>query len=346
MHVKLWKRYIDDCGGVFLGRNRFQYFFNTLNTQFNKFDLQLTYETSSQNIHLLDIDIFIENDTFQTKEFRKETSSNSYVKFGSAHPKHCFKGIIKSQMYRLRRLCSKNDDFIDAIQKLRQRCINSGYETKMIDEILSQADSLERIQEVCVVLPPASIKWVVLSGTVYEKRITDFARRINAYLKNKNIKIEIIKSTGSSLSKLIFNNNVKPSTPKVCTLQNCTICSNSLRPDADSIVSPTNGRIYKLNPNLSCLDSGIYCIASPCVSLYTGKTTHEFNKRFDEHFRSKSSAVLDHSTKCEVCRNKCDFSIKFLESMYSRGKYSLSEREYLWNERLRGILNIQKTLKK
>ena len=39
---------------------------------------------------------------------------------------------------------------------------------------------------------------------------------------------------------------------------------------------------------------------------------------------------------CQVARNKEDFKIQFLEDMYSRGKYTLSQREYLWNTRLRG----------
>lgn len=39
--LKLWRRFIDDCGGVFLGVG-FDRFFKTLNDHFNQFDLQLT----------------------------------------------------------------------------------------------------------------------------------------------------------------------------------------------------------------------------------------------------------------------------------------------------------------
>ena len=78
------------------------------------------------------------------------------------------------------------------------------------------------------------------------------------------------------------------------------------------------------------------------MSLYTGKTTTEFHNRFDNHFdQSKSSAVLDHTKTCQIGKSKENYTIQFLENVYSRGKYTLSEREYLWNERLRGILNIQ-----
>ena len=37
--------------------------------------------------------------------------------------------------------------------------------------------------------------------------------------------------------------------------------------------------------------------------------------------------------------------VHFLENVHSRGKYTLSEREFLWNKRLGGEINIQKILR-
>ena len=39
-----------------------------------------------------------------------------------------------------------------------------------------------------------------------------------------------------------------------------------------------------------------------------------------------------------------DVKVQFLENVWDRGKYSLSEREFLWNKRLKGNINIQKTI--
>ena len=113
-----------------------------LEDQFNKFDLQLTHEISKEKLHLLDIEVYIEENKFNTREHRKQTASNSYIKYGSAHPSHCFKGIIKSQMYRLRRLCSKDSDFLSAILELKNRCIDSGYDKDLDESILGRADTL------------------------------------------------------------------------------------------------------------------------------------------------------------------------------------------------------------
>ena len=106
--------------------------------------MQLTFETSDERIQFLDIEVYIDENQFHTKENRKKTATNSYVKFGLAHPKYCFKGIVKGHMQRIRRLCSKNSDFIDAVSNLRQRCLNSGYDMVMVDGILGQTSTLRR----------------------------------------------------------------------------------------------------------------------------------------------------------------------------------------------------------
>ena len=71
----------------------FPLFFQTLSDKFQQFGLNLTHEVSKKKLVLLDIEIYIENNTFHTKEHRKETASKSYIKFGSAHPSNTFKGI-------------------------------------------------------------------------------------------------------------------------------------------------------------------------------------------------------------------------------------------------------------
>ena len=220
----------------------------------------------------------------------------AYVKSGSAHPKHCFKGIVKDQLLRLRRLCSRDSDFFEAVSQLRNRCLNSGYSVEMVDNILQQAHVLQRNltinrnEDVCDI---NSVRWVILSGTPYEKQIEEFARRINTVLLSHKIKLEIIHSTGSTLGNILFQNNIKSITQEICS-RRCDVCSNDLRNQNTSVVSPTNGRSYPIDRFLGCSDGGIYCIACSCMSLYVGKTTN--NQRFKEHFsQSRNSAILEHS---------------------------------------------------
>ena len=45
---------------------------------------------------------------------------------------------------------------------------------------------------------------------------------------------------------------------------------------------------------------------------------------------------------CNHCSSPSSYSVTFVENYLKRGKYSLSEREMLWNVRMKGIINAQK----
>ena len=61
-------------------------------------------QKQEKGIGFLDMVIFKADGTIHSKEYRKETSVNSYLPVNSAHPRHTFAGIVKSQLFRLRRL--------------------------------------------------------------------------------------------------------------------------------------------------------------------------------------------------------------------------------------------------
>ena len=66
--------------------------------------------------------------------------------------------------------------------------------------------------------------------------------------------------------------------------------------------------------------------------------------RYRQHW-VKNTTVKEHLDSCKSNPTTNDVKIQFLENVWDRGKYSLSEREYLWNKRLKGTINIQKTIK-
>ena len=104
------------------------------------------------------------------------------------------------------------------------------------------------------------------------------------------------------------------------------------------------GTEYKVEKNLSCNEGGIYVAEGACTNQYTGKTVL-FGNRCIEHFKNGKSAIFEHMQECLQCNNENDFKVTYVESYLSRGKYSLSEREMLWNERIKGLINVHKTLK-
>ena len=348
-NLKLWNRFVDDCVGVFMGSQKiFKKFFGKLKKQFRKYDLEITDESSKESIIVLDIEIYKYKNHLVTKEHRKETSSCSYLKYGSAHPQHIYKGIVKSQMFRLRRLCSRDYDFNIAIKGLRERCLNSGYDVVMVDEILNTSSSLTRTisnHKRNILGTSEEIRWITLSNSHYDQDISDFTRRMNNKLRPHNITLVNVKTTGPSLSKLVFHNNERFLVNHKCGT-NCAICVDNRRGDEKKVTSTSRNVTYKIDSNISCVDSGIYAITCECASQYTGKTTVKFTGRFPEHFlKNKGSSIFEHTQQCTQGRSVTGYTIQFLENVCNRGKFSLSEREYLWNHRLKGSLNIQKTLR-
>ena len=166
---------------------------------------------------------------------------------------------------------------------------------------------------------------------------------MNQVLRPEKIQFELLKTTAPSIGRLLFNNfdSSEEALPN-CT---CMVCSNDVRGDKRTIISSVTKNEYRIDSNTKCYNSGIYGITCKCVGQYSGKTTVGFNKRYPEHWNSVGSSVHKHLQHGKCTNDPNEVKMQFLENVWGRGKYSLSEREYLWNRRLKGVINIQKTLR-
>ena len=363
--IMLWRRFIDDGTGVYKGTiGDFWDFYCLLQESFKFYDLEITCDTdthfiteegliqkSVEYITFLDVELYKSGGTIHSREHRKETATTSYLSIKSAHPRHTFAGIVKSQLFRVRRICSSDEDYANSVKELEKRCLNSGYSRVMVQNILSLAPTLQRTLSVenKSRLDQSTnifshVRLVILAGTVYGQEFSKFASRMNNFLQPCGLKIDIIKCTFPSLSRLLFNNNDNCNESRLCTNKKCQLCKHELQTSLDHVSSTTTGSIYPIDQNLSCTDGGIYVITGACKSQYTGKTV-DFSKRFTEHFStSKQSSVYQHKNQCHKCYITKDFEVTLVEHYHNRGKFSLSEREFLWNSRIKGTINIQKTL--
>ena len=151
--------------------------------------------------------------------------------------------------------------------------------------------------------------------------------------------MKIVKTTGPIIVQLLFNNSNKALHDNIdCPLSNCFVCSNDIQNTSGVASSTTNGTHFRLGKPLNCSQGGIYLVSGACSEQYTGKTVH-FGPRMKEHLRtSKSSTVYKHMQNCSTCNDVKDFTCTYIENYNDRGKYSLSEREYLWNHRFQGTV--------
>lgn len=132
-------RYLDDIFIIWPhSKEDFVEFFNILNSHHPNIKLKST--VSENSIAFLDVMIF-KGDNFQTKQtldtkvFFKPTDTHELLHKTSYHPSHTFKGIIKSQIIRFRRICTNDIDFHQACNTLFAVLRTRGYSYSSLRKI-------------------------------------------------------------------------------------------------------------------------------------------------------------------------------------------------------------------
>ena len=139
---ELYFRFLDDIFFVWTGNlaelKEFEQFVNTLIP-----GIKVTFNSSTQKIDFLDTTIYKKSDfdcdILQTKVYFKETDTHQLLHKSSFHPRHTFRGVLKAQLLRFKRI-SCFDDFSEACKILfdapKQRNYSYSLLRKMkLDEI-------------------------------------------------------------------------------------------------------------------------------------------------------------------------------------------------------------------
>ena len=96
---------------------------------------------TGKGVEFLDVFHQIEEDDpigFVAKNFTKPTAAGrTFLHGNSYHLLHIFKGIIFSDAVRLRRLNERQEDYINSINELKDKCLSSGL-NKKVTQIMIQ----------------------------------------------------------------------------------------------------------------------------------------------------------------------------------------------------------------
>ena len=145
-HLKpfIWKRFIDDIFFVWTyGQDELDKFVHHLNACHHS--IEFTLESSTEYVHFLDINISKnEHGCITPNLYCKPTDSHNYLLFSSEHPRHILNGIHYSQFVRVKRLCSKQEDFLSNCYMLSTHFIRRGYPKYLVRSSLERADSVNR----------------------------------------------------------------------------------------------------------------------------------------------------------------------------------------------------------
>lgn len=124
-------RYLDDIWGIWTGSKvEFDQFLETLNS--HNQSIQLKSVLDQETIDFLDTTVYKGPDFSQTnkvdvKVFFKTTDTHALLHRGSFHPQHTFRGIVKSQLLRFKRICTREEEFREAVGILFKALRGRGY---------------------------------------------------------------------------------------------------------------------------------------------------------------------------------------------------------------------------
>ena len=136
-------RYLDDIFMIWQhGEEELNKFFNHMNQVMPS--IKFTMEKSHESVNFLDTTVLIASDLIQTDLYCKPTDAHNYLLYSSAHPQKCKDSIPYSQFLRIRRICSRIQDYDKHIVEFCGHFHRRGYPTTLLENAALRARRLNR----------------------------------------------------------------------------------------------------------------------------------------------------------------------------------------------------------
>ena len=212
-------RFLDDIFCVWdHGRENLGTFLEIFNSHHPAVKLTANIQEFSNDF--LDVTIFKgpllkEKGIFDTKVYFKPTDTHQLLHKASFHPRHTFKGILKSQILRFYRICSQNSDFDSACSLVFKALSSRGYSKRSLRYIKSQ--TVNSIKSGHLISPP---------GMTAEPNLEYFAKSCeNPHCHTCESVIEC-SAVKSNTTKFVFKirENLTCSSSNIIYLVQCKEC--------------------------------------------------------------------------------------------------------------------------
>jgi hypothetical protein len=303
-----WYRYIDDIFMIWThGQDNLNQFLENLNNCHDT--IKFTVEHSTSSVNFLDTTVLLDKDgSLYTDLYCKPTDTHNYLSYDSAHPTHTKTSLPYSQFLRVRRICSRIEDFDSNAIMIAKHFKRRGYPNDTIEEALILARRKDRES---LLQPPSTPKertnddnlflirtyhpcdnplkdiihqnWKVLGRThttesLYNQRIIFGNRR------NKNLRDLLVRAALPPENPASNTTNVGMQPLHTCHKINCRYCNHLDL--SGTITSYSTGRTYYSRKLVSCQSNNIiYCLScTRCNLQYVGQTKNRLADRFAVHF--------------------------------------------------------------
>ena len=265
--------------------------------------LQYTHEVSTTSVSFLDLSISIHPNCpkLSTTIFYKPTDSHAYLLHSSSHPSSTRNSIPYSQFLRLRRICSREQDFDHEAQRMCNFFTARQYPGEVVQTALERVRSTSRTEaltpketvgecddRMVAVIPyhPHNIpvckilreNFTFLQQDPELKQVFTKPPLI-AFQRSKNLRDMLVRSKLRPQANQSTVQGCRPCGDKKC--KTCPFINT-----ATTIAGPT-GR-FTVKSSLCCKSSDIVYVltCTLCSQLYIGETCRSLAERFSEHLRS------------------------------------------------------------
>ena len=340
----LYLRYLDDIFGIWEGdMESFKEFLEVLNTHHPA--IKITHNIQRETLEFLDTQVFFTSSLgatikkLATKVFFKETDRHALLHKNSYHPKHTYKGLVKSQLIRFHRICTHLEDVEEATSVLFKALRPRGYSRRFLRGIKSEVRGVFQTngkyvvkddeKKIIPVVTTFSRPLGRLGGQLRhnlgqaQETLEDLGsfKLISAYRRNKNLKDKLVHS---SLNKK----------PKVSLTE-----QEHFHQDV-YVGNRHSGRGVPIRKNINFKTYNVvYAIrCSSCQKLYIGESKYSMEIRFKQHRyqvrRGNKETVLYRHFALHGVSN---MGIEGLESQKEWTKTQRQKAERTWIHLLRTI---------
>lgn len=293
-------RYLDDIFGIWVdSESEFNDFIILLNT----FDpsIKLKHTQSYQSVDFLDTTVFKGPEFHITnkvdlKVYFKPTDTHALLHKTSFHPKCTFAGIVKSQLIRFSRICTRHSDFILATQVLFKSLRKRGYSRTFLRRCFNtfQSTKSKTQDQLIPLITTFSTPTVRLNRKIknnFKIHITESGlipnhSVISAYKKNKNLKDILVRAS------------LPP--PKKPLKEKTSI--QDIFQKLQFVKSHHTSKIFPISqffsPHTSNIIYLIYC--DICGKQYVGQTQNTLLTRFTQH---RYNILRHHKTQTPLVKH-------------------------------------------
>ena len=353
--IDLWKRFIDDVYGVWMGSTRqFNLFFDLLNKLAEPFGIRFADQKIGKSVNFLDLTLSLDpNNQIQYRLFRKETDARNYLRTDSYHPHQVFDSVAFSQMIWIIERNSQDHTCAEDLNELKDHLTRCGHNSDKLEEIEPKAvlralENTERANRATESKKQDSLVFSIQhsrDNIELKKLIRDLKPDIKKICGDIRIIFAIRKHP--SIGNMIVKNRQlgkhhPPDSPQKtsqkCYGPGCKTCPVLF--DFDTKIS-VNGLELQLDRTLTCKDKHIIYIAQ-CQrcnrddgreDTYFGQTLTQFHTRLNGHrhkFVIDERAIYEHSALSMHCytehRNNFSFDC-FKFGIVKKTKPTLLDRE-------------------